>query len=251
MKKTGAAFLGLLLAVGGCASAHALAKITADFSRSGLVRSEPQRAKLERAMTDDDIARLLDVDVRAKLPTALAVAKVRSHCNGYQPYLAKLDATELQAWEKTLKHTPQIRSIQPISALTHSEQHPTLHSMRTAAAKLNCELLLVYLQADASVDNRNDASVLYWTILGLWLVPGNTMEHKTVMQAVLVDCRTGMVLGTATGDAHLTKHYPAAFKDVREAELARQVPAEALADLREGVRRLLPNVVAAALAAKR
>ena len=50
-----------------------------------------------------------------------------------------------------------------------------LHALRVAAARLHCELLLVYMQADTQADHFNDASVLYWSIVGLWLAPGNTV----------------------------------------------------------------------------
>jgi len=242
--------LVLLAALTGCESHHALVEPVADMLGSGLVNDPKQVSRLERAMTDKDIANLLDVDVRAKLPASVAVAKLRSHCSGYQPYLTRLDAEELLAWEKAVEDQALIRGVHPISALSHAGDRPTLHSLRVAAGRMHCELLLVYLQSDSTVDNFNDAAVLYWTILGLWTVPGNVMEHKTVMQAIVVDSRTGAILGTATGDAHLERIYPAAFEDQRRAELAKAAPGEALADLQTGVRRLVKQVVETA-AAKR
>ena len=240
----------LAAAVGGCASHCPLGEPVASMLRAGLVNDPAQVSRLEKAMTDKDIADMLDVDVRAKLPTAVAVAKVRSRCSGYQPELVGLDAEELNAWEEAFKGQDLLTGVQPVSNLALGGAEPTLHSLRAAAARMNCELLLVYLQADSTVDNFNDAAVLYWTILGLWTVPGSVLEHKTVMQAILVDCRTGMILGTATGDCHLKKVYPAAFEDVRRAELSKQAPRKALADLQTGVRGLAGRVVTAALAAR-
>ena len=238
----------LSASLGGCASSHMLAEPVADMLRAGVVNDPAQVSRLETAMTDRDIARLLDVNVRAKLPTSVAVARLQSHCSGYQPYLDTVDAEELQAWEQAVADPALIRGVHPVSALAHAGDKPTLHSLRVAAARMHCELLLVYLQADSTVDNYNDAAVLYWTILGLWTVPGNVMEHKTVLQAVLLDSRTGAILGTATGDAHLKRTYPAAFEDQRRAELAKATPAEALADLRTGCRRLVKQVVETAVA---
>ncbi|MHC4789552.1 MAG: hypothetical protein ACYS8K_10175, partial [Planctomycetota bacterium] len=86
--------------------------------------------------------------------------------------------------------------------------------------------------------------------IGLWTVPGNVLEHKTVMQAILVDSRTGVILGTATGDAHLKRRYPAAFEDQRRADLQAEAPAAALADLQTGVRRLTKQVVETAVATR-
>ena len=241
--------LSLSAALGGCESHHGMVAPVADMLKSGMVNDPNQAARLERAMTDRDIANLLDVHVRAKLPTSLAVAKLGSLCSGYQPYLHRMEAVELAAWEKVVGEQAMIRGVQPVSDLAMQDK-PTLHSLRSAAARMGCELLLAYLQSDSTVDNFNDAAVLYWTIIGLWTVPGNVMEHQTVMQAVLLDCRTGVILGTATGDAHLKRAYPAAFESQRRAELDRQGPADALADLQTGCRRLLKQVVEAAVAAK-
>ena len=238
----------LLAAVGGCASHHALVQPVADMARGGVVDEPAQRERLEAAMTDGNIANLLDANVRAKLPTSLAVARLRSHCSGYQPYLARIDAEELLAWEKIAAGQAMLRGVHPISALSHARDKPTLHSLRVGAARMGCELVLVYLQCDSTVDNYNNAAVLYWTILGLWTVPGNVMEHKTVMQAVLVDSRTGAILGTATGDAHRKRTYPAAFADQRRGELEAETPSAALGDLQAGCRRLIKQVVETAVA---
>jgi len=249
MKRLALTLLPILAAaIGGCASHHALVAPVADMLRAGVVNDPKQVSRLEKAMTDRDIANLLDAGVRAKLPSALAVAKLKSHCSGYQPYVDRLDAHELAAWQDSIEGQPLLRGIQPVSALAHPDAKPTLHSLRVAAAKMGCELLLVYLQSDSTVANLNDAAVLYWTIFGLWTVPGSELEHRTVLQAVLVDSRTGVILGTATGDAHRQRAFPAAFEDQRRAELARTTPAAAMEDLQTGTRRLMKQVIETAVA---
>lgn len=243
--------LVLLAALAGCSTHHPLALVAADLRKSGVITDPKQVSQLERALTDSDIANLLDAGVRAKLPTAVAVARLEAAGAGSRPDLATIDAEELAGWTKAVQQQRLITGVHPISPLVHKEARPTLHSLRVAAAKMNCELLLVYLQADSSVDNYNDAAALYWTLLGLWLVPGNVCEHRTVMQAVLADCRTGMILGTATGDAHQQRAYPLAFQDTRQRSLAKQAATEALSDVQEAFGRQIGQVVASALATKR
>lgn len=231
----------------GCGTHYEL-RAPLTLAESGLT-SDPARAgQLEQAMTDSGIADLLDVDIRAKLPAAVAIARLESLCSGYQPALVTVDAEELTGWEKAVADQQHIRGVHPITPLVHGSNRPTLHSLRVAAAKLKCELLLVYLQADSSVDNFNDAAALYWTLVGLWLVPGNVYEHTTVMQAVLLDCRTGAILGTATGDSHQKQAYAAAYKDIVRDKLTRKAPAQALADLQKGFEKLIGRTVQSALA---
>jgi len=237
----------------GCASHHKLLEPRASLAGAGVVRDAKQAARLKQSLTDAEIAGLLDLDVRANLPTNLAVAKL---VGGDNPHLERIDAEELAAWEKVIapesdKPDPGgITGIAPVSNPTCGNYlgHPriTLRGLRMAAARLHCELLLVYLQADSRVDNYNSASVLYWTLAGLWVVPGNSLEHKTVMQGVVVDCRTGIILGAVTGDSHLTASTPAAFKDIERKKLATQAPDEALAEMQKACRPLLAEVVRAA-----
>ncbi len=242
---TAAALLLSALAAGGCASHHALRPPVAEWARVGLAEDPNQARRIEEALTDREIATMLDADVRARLPATVALATIRSHCRGYQPYLAPVAGDELAAWERAAE-VRGLRGVQPITRVLHPAEKPTLDSLRQAAAKMGCELLLVTLRGDSSVENFNDAAVLYWTVLGLWLVPGSEMESRTIIQAALIDSRTGMVLGTATGDAHDKRVYPEAFADQRRAELSAEVPAAAGADLRTACRRLLQRAVDAA-----
>ncbi len=242
------ALLAAAWMLGGCASHYALAPI-AGLGSAGLINDPKQAGRLEKALTDGDIATLLDADIQAKLPTAVAIARLESRCSGYQPHLATIDAEELEAWEKCFDGQSLIRGVHPVSHLALGQESLNIHNLRKAAARMNCELLLVYLQGDSKVDNLNDAAALYWTFVGLWLVPGNVIEQRTVMQALLLDCRTGAILGTATGDSHHKRICPAAMTQISKDKLARQVPGEALADLQTGCKRLLANVVETALAA--
>lgn len=226
----------------GCASNCTMAPAR-KWGEMGLTKDPEQISQLEKSMTDKDIARMLDVKVSSKLPTTLAVAKLAC---GYQPYLDTIDAEELKRWSETIRPLPEIRGICPLTTVAHPQEEPTLHSLRTAAARMNCELLLVYLQQDNTVDNYNDAAALYWTFVGLWVVPGNVYEHRTVMQAALIDCRTGMILGTATGDCHKKQTCAAAYKGIYRDKFSVESPTEAFADLLKGSERMLAGVVAAA-----
>jgi rhombotail lipoprotein len=92
------------------------------------------------------------------------------------------------------------------------------------------------------VDNFNDAAVLYWTLIGIWLVPGNVFEHRTVVQGILLDTRTGAILGTATGDAHLKRLTPLAFVSIQRDKLSREAPAQAMDDFQKAGKTLLEDV---------
>lgn len=229
----------------GCASYAAVPGMHNPLAEANLTRDPQQLRAIERSLTDDEIAKLLDADIRARIPTSLAVAKIESQCRGYQPMLVNPPAEEMECWQKAAAGLRGIESVLPVSTLALETDRPTLHALRQAAARQGCELLLVYIQVDGEVSNYNDAAVLYWTFAGLWLVPGHSVEHKTVMQGLLLDCRTGMILGTASGDCHLKGIATAAAEKIKREELARQAPPQALADLQKATSAMLTRVVAA------
>ena len=233
-----------LVTLGGCGATYVPLDtprtLMAEVAADGAAADGPNpREKLETAMTDQEIAELLDVDVRAKWPTGLAVARLTSTSPGNPVQLGQIDSTEMAGWEKVIAGQSDVTGVNPVTALSHPSHSVTLRSLRVAAARMNCELLLVYLQADSAVENRNDASALYWTGVGLWAVPGHEVQHKTLMQAVLIHCRTGMMLGTATGDSHIKRLCPWAFTDNRRVQLAEEAPVEAIAKLQDSATKLL------------
>jgi rhombotail lipoprotein len=241
--KTLAIVLLAAAAASGCASHWAMGE-PARLARSGLINDPKQVSFLEKTLTDGEIATMLDADVRAKLPTCLAIAAMQG--DRWRSGLTEIGAQELNQWQKAVKGEPHITGVQPIAPLVLGKDHPSLHSLRGAAARMNCELLLVCYWSDTEVDNYNDAAALYWTFIGLWLVPGNVYEHRTVVQAILVDTRTGAILGTATGDKHLKGAYPAALGEIERGKLAQEAPKAALADLQKACPPLFRQVVAAA-----
>jgi hypothetical protein len=235
----------------GCTPHNAMAEPRVALQRGGLIDDAREAAKLEKAITDKDIARLLDADVRAKLPTKLAITKVSPSRYGCSPLA--IDADELNRWEDIVYLQSGLEGVLPICGIAFEQgnsQYVTLRDLRNAAANMGCELLMVYGQDDSSVENYNDAAALYWTFVGLWTVPGNVLEHRTVMQAILVDVRTGKVLGTATGDAHLKKTTAAAYASAARDKLQMEAPVQAEQDLRKGVRQVMTKVVSRAINAK-
>jgi len=251
------ALLALAVLVSGCAS-HQEIREPRSLLQSGLINDSKQAARLEQKLTDKDIAALLDADIRAKVPTKLALAAVS---DGYMPYrrgcyssrsgLSAISAEELQRWEAVVQGVPYIEGVMPVTALSIGSTDPKLHDLRAAAAAMGCELLLLYHVSDSGVDNYTDAAALYWTFVGLWLAPGNLYEHRTVMQAIIVDCRTGTILGTATGDSHLWAACPAAFGKVQEDKLAQEARQKAMDDLLKACKPLLKAIVSKAAQPRR
>ncbi|MHC4983530.1 MAG: hypothetical protein ACYTF6_10265 [Planctomycetota bacterium] len=252
----------------GCATHHKLARPVASLAESVVIGDAEKVSELEKAMTDKSIVKLLELEVRAKLPTTLAVAKLRRYYDG-SPSIEQISAEELKQWQATLPESKLITGVQYISrlmveeaaiplgempgspeetsaliaAVSAKQRGRTLRSLRVAAAKMRCELLLVYVQGDSTVNNYNDLAALYWSFVGLWLVPGNVLEHRTIMQAAIVDTRTGAILGTAVGDAHMKQAVPMALQGIARDKMSMEAPRKTLADLQKGCKEVLAEIV--------
>lgn len=222
----------------GCATQNKMPAIDRGWSGSGLLDQE-QAKKIEQ-ITDKDIATVLDAQVTAKLPTRVAIAAA-------DRYSRDIGVEDLKAWEQALCREPQIQGLEVLSSALASTDHgtPSLHALRMQAANMNCELLLVYLEGSSCVDNYNPAAALYWTFVGLWLVPGSEYERKSVCQAMLVDCRTGKILGTAVGESHAKTVYAAAYERIAKDPIDRDTPRKAMEQLRQNMGHVMTKVVAA------
>jgi len=233
----------LTATVAGCATHRQMGE-PVRLSRTRVIEDRSQAAAVDKAMTDAPAGKLLDAKEPVRLPTCLAVADLGMV--GRRAGLRPLGAEEVAEWQKAVAGLATITGVQPIPSVIARGSGLKLYDLRVAAGQHGCELLLVYLQSDSEIDNYNNAALLYWTFVGLWLAPGNTFEHRTVMQAVLVHTRTGTVLGAATGDCHLKEACAAANARAMEQKLAQEAPRRAQADLQKGCQALLKQLVAAA-----
>jgi hypothetical protein len=159
-----------------------------------------------------------------------------------------ISAEEISRWSDAIVKPNGIEAVQPVSPLAlpavSAGDGPGMHAFRTAAANMGCSLLMVHGLASSSVENYNNAAALYWTFVGLWVVPGHVIEHKAVAQAVVVDVATGKIIGTATGDAHEKQLTAAAYTSIAHDKLRQRVRIEAQDDLLTASRGLFGEVAA-------
>ena len=243
MIKRALALCILAAAVSGCATHHKMAEPNR-LSRAGLMDDAQESAIVDQATSGAAAGRLIDAKVQVKLPASLAVASLATV--GRRCGLRPMGTDELAEWRKAVAGIPQIVSVQPLASVVTSEAGLKLRDLRMGAMKLNCRLLLAYLQGDSTSDNYTNSSLLYWTVAGLWLASGNEYEHRTLMQAVLVDCQSGAILGAAVGDCRLKEACTAAKCKFVEDALAREAPRRALAALEKTCQSLLRQVAAVA-----
>ena len=222
---------------------------------AGTIRPTPDLGVLSpelRDFTHAKIERYLKAYVQPVFPTVLAVAKMGGTCErGRSSYryreqetgLAVLRGDEAKGWREIPKtdNAGTISQVHLVTPLIVGGE-PTLKDLRDAAAMLHAPLLLVYTQADSAEEGYNDSAMAYWSIVGLFLVPGNTVGHHSVCQAILLDTRTGLIVGTAQGESKQEENVLAGAVDIATQRTARQAQSEAVTNLQSEVRQTLANL---------
>ena len=246
------AFVGigtvLLAHLGGCAT------------YSPLVKPIPKLSVLSpelENLTDVTIETYLKADVKPVFPSTLAVAKVPSpDAPAYRYGEQRSDSIEIlrgdeaAGWRRITGETPVphmggsgaiLEQVQFVSPLIVGKQI-TLKSLRDAAALLHAPLLFVYLQSDSASEGYNDGAMAYWTVVGLFMVPGNTVGHYTVCQGVLIDTRSGFILATAEGEAMREEAVLVGALDIARERVEREAQAEAVANLQKNFAQMLAGL---------
>lgn len=209
-----------------------------------------------QGLTDQAIETYLQAEARPSFPTTVAIARLVAppgyarfaRSDEYAPALEVPGGEEAAGWRKLVADGTQsapaiVEQVQFIGTLL-APGRPTLKSLRDAAALLHAPVLLVYMQDDDAQSGYNDLAMAYWTIVGLFCVPGHTVGHYAACQAVLVDTRSGVILATAEGEAKREEHVLPGAVDIASDRTAREAQREAVASLQVHVRAALDAVAA-------
>jgi len=206
-------------------------------------------------LTDAAIEVYLKADVKPAFPAVLAITRLvpqdyayyrYSHARGQGMVSLQLDAIrgpEAQAWQdmigvKTDDDRQPLAQVQFISCLL-SEDRPKLKGLRDAAALLHAPLLLIYNQLDNHNEGYNSAAIGYWSIIGLFTIPGHTVGHHSVCQGLLVDTQSGFILATCMGEAKREENVLPGAVDIAADRTCNEARKEAVEKFQENFRRTL------------
>lgn len=98
---------------------------------------------------------------------------------------------------------------------------------RKAAAAMRAPTLLIYSTSRNWSSGYNDAAPLYWTIIGLFTVPGHTIGTYYVHDVLLVDVATGQILESRRVSAQDERHAIASILGATRDSQDRETQAEA------------------------
>jgi len=85
--------------------------------------------------------------------------------------------------------------------------------IRTAAAKLQADAVIIVDDSVITDSYVNPLSFLNFTIIGMWVVPGHHRDSYEALEASLVDTKNGYIYGVARGDGEEKKIRPYMYAD--------------------------------------
>lgn len=151
------------------------------------------------AVALDPIAAAYAVQPAARFPAAIAIARVQG--TGYRGQLTGTSsfvvATERSGEDEVdlerFESLEGLRGFSPINGLLLADAAATPMDLRTAAARLHADMLLLYTFSTSSTE-RDVMPPLSLVTLGL--APTKTQDVTMTASAVLIDVRTGFVYAT-------------------------------------------------------
>ncbi len=190
------------------------------------------RSLLDGEATADDreVDRLLAANPR--LPISPRAALVVLGPTG----LAESDRAALDDRLRAELDQPPFAAVEllPTSLTARDERNwlPTLANMRTAAARMQSDVLIVANTAADTDTGTNALSVAYFAVIPMVFVPGSEVGAWASAEACAIDVRSGLIVGCANGHGSAHDGYVIMTNtgEVRR-ELARDAVAAALTAL--------------------
>jgi len=188
-------------ALGGCQ--QAAMRATEDYYER--IEFRKPTASLERAgigetsapVTEEDIQRALAQTATLKVPLKLAFYEVAGAPDGYHSLraqrLRQLPPKDRERWQRKLTDSNLYSGVQEVAGILLPERFD-LKRLRLGAARLGCDVRLIYATNSDVHHYTNALAATYLLIVPIWLVPGNHVDCFTGLSAAVVDVKTGKLL---------------------------------------------------------
>ena len=199
------AALPFALILVGCAAAgppaaQAPASMAAATATAPLARSYFSNDRVG-AISEDDLQHVLSAPVDLQFPARVGVVPLAQpfDAQGNVPVRMRGDAS--RDFAEALSHDRHFSHVSDVS--TDLPNAGGIEGLRALAARYRLRYLVLYTERFDDATHLNGLAWLYPTILGMFLVPGVTVESHGMTQADLLDVRTGTVLFSAMEPIHV------------------------------------------------
>ena len=130
-------------------------------------------------------------------------------CDKRFPLMRTITPEERKAWETALKDDYFITDVVALSSVyAPSANYRDLRMLRRRAASLNCDLLVVYGVSYDFARAPNIMAFSYVTIIGCFIMPGDSIRAGAMAKVALIDVRTGYIYAIVEGTAERVAAVP-------------------------------------------
>ena len=176
-------FAALIVFATGCSTSKG-------FNGRGATIKTPE---LDGRTTEEQIDNILGVKPQLDLPFKLGVYVLRGTGGSGEKLLSEAmlgEESEFESFLAEMKSSDIISEVVTIPA-SLVDNKDNLDEIRVAAARYGADAVLIINSID-SVDRYNNwSSILYLSIIGLWIIPGTNVDALSVVQGLLFDVRNG------------------------------------------------------------
>jgi rhombotail lipoprotein len=163
------------------------------------------RQSVQPPATDKEIQAVFDLKPQLPVPFKLGVYLAPGGNNWRRTYWSNEEVNALLAYGDQLKDAGIVSDVRLVSDFTvevrksgnfYGYSGSSLKDLRLAAARHGVDALLIVNSASTVDRYNNPAALLYWTIVGLYVVPGTHSDALVMMSGSLWDVRNEFLYAT-------------------------------------------------------
>jgi len=191
--------LAAALALSGCGSAAYQAKFDAPIVRAGA----PMPEVLDRShfskdanawIGESDLQKVLSTPIDLHFPARVGVVPLGKPFDSKDGASLSVRATAAEELARNLAGSDVFTHVSDVS--TDIPNQGGIEGLRALAARYRLRYLVLYTERFEDETHLNGWAWLYPTIIGMFAAPGVTLKSRGVLQADLLDVRTGTILYT-------------------------------------------------------
>jgi hypothetical protein len=188
-------------------------------------------ARVDRfPVADSDISKA--VTLKAQLPSPFRVAVWFRPPNPWRWSESRFEWTPedralVQEALRPLVESGAVTEVVPLADALFPDE--SVRGARFAAARQGADAVLVVTGAAGFESYSTAASLLYWTIIGLWVAPGTQVDGVCYLAASMWDVRSGFLYLAAETRGYARRRVP--YMHLDEPSVAAEARSNALADL--------------------
>ena len=144
------------------------------------------------SLTEDDLQHVLESPVDLQFPARVGVVPLSQPFDAHSHASISTRSTASRDFAAALAENPNFIHVSDVS--TELPNAGGIEGLRALAARYRMRYLILYSERFEDSTHVNGLGWFYPTILGMFVVPGVTVESRGLAQADLLDVRTGTVL---------------------------------------------------------